>query len=125
MGVASQVRNDQLKQHPCLLSYEGLSETDKTYDRSMALSTLKTLIALGYGISLDATSVPDPPFLALDPSQYQQPNGYLPRPLDLSKVNVQPELLSLVDKLAENAHNLWASTRIREGWTYGLASVSI
>ena len=125
MGVASQVRNDQLKQHPCLTSFEMLTETEKSYDRSMALSTLKTLVALGYSINLDLATAPDPLFLALDPQKYQQSNDYLPKPLDLTQVEVQPTLLSLVDKLAENAHNVWASTRIREGWTYGLASVSV
>ena len=125
MGVALQVRNDKLKQHSCLIPYEDLPESEKAYDRSLALSTLKTLLALGYSISLDLDSAPDPPYFALDPSKYQQSNGYLPKPLDLGRVKVEPALLSLVDKLAENLHNLWASSKIREGWTYGLASVSM
>uniref|UniRef100_A0A8C6TQI7 B30.2/SPRY domain-containing protein n=1 Tax=Neogobius melanostomus TaxID=47308 RepID=A0A8C6TQI7_9GOBI len=27
---------------------------------------------------------------------------------------------AMVDKLAENAHNVWARDRIRQGWTYGI-----
>lgn len=28
-----------------------------------------------------------------------------------------------MDKLAENAHNVWARDRIRQGWTYGIQQV--
>jgi len=41
-------RNDQLKQHPCLVPYDKLPESEKIYDRSTALETLKTLSALGW-----------------------------------------------------------------------------
>ena len=43
-------RNDQAKIHPCLIPYEELSETEKTYDRNTAMETLKLIIALGYEI---------------------------------------------------------------------------
>ena len=32
--------------------------------------------------------------------------------------------MGLVERLAENAHNVWAAGRIKEGWTFGKASVS-
>ena len=41
-------RNDQLKQHPCLVPYEELPESEKEYDRRTALETLRTLSALGW-----------------------------------------------------------------------------
>ena len=44
------VRNDELKQHPCLVPYDELSETEKDYDRRTATTTLKTLIKLGWRI---------------------------------------------------------------------------
>ena len=44
-------RNDALKQHPCLVPYENLPETEKEYDRKTAVSTLKLIIALGFSIS--------------------------------------------------------------------------
>ena len=43
-------RNDQLKQHPCLVPYNQLPESEKEYDRHTALETLKTLSALGWKI---------------------------------------------------------------------------
>ncbi|OWK09914.1 hypothetical protein Celaphus_00006406, partial [Cervus elaphus hippelaphus] len=47
-------------------------------------------------------------------------NGYKPAPLDLSDVKLLPPQEILVDKLAENAHNVWAKDRIKQGWTYGI-----
>lgn len=43
-------RSDILKQHPCLLPYEELPETEKVYDRKTALSTLKLISKLGFKI---------------------------------------------------------------------------
>lgn len=43
-------RNDELKQHPCLVPYEQLPESEKEYDRIMAINTLKLIIKLGYDI---------------------------------------------------------------------------
>jgi len=47
--------------------------------------------------------------------------SYLPRPIDTSGVSVPAELVSLTERLAENAHDLWAAQRLREGWTFGPA----
>jgi hypothetical protein len=41
-------RDDERKEHPCLIPYEELTETEKQYDRNTALETLKLIVALGY-----------------------------------------------------------------------------
>lgn len=43
-------RNDKLKTHPCLISYEDLPEEEKEYDRNTAVNTIKFIIKLGYTI---------------------------------------------------------------------------
>ena len=43
-------RDDAKKKHPCLLAYEDLPDSEKAYDRSAALGTLKAILALGYQI---------------------------------------------------------------------------
>lgn len=43
-------RNDQLKQHPCLIPYSELSEEEKDYDRNTAMNTLKLIEKLGFTI---------------------------------------------------------------------------
>lgn len=44
---------------------------------------------------------------------------YLPRPVDLSHVNLPEDLKELCEAMAENAHDAWAMERQSEGWTYG------
>jgi len=43
-------RDDAKKQHPCLVPYEQLPESEKEYDRNAAMETLKAVLALGYKI---------------------------------------------------------------------------
>ena len=43
-------RNDALKQHPCLIDYDELPESEKEYDRNTAMETLKMIIKLGWRI---------------------------------------------------------------------------
>jgi RyR domain len=47
-------RCDSTKKHPCLLPYSALPESEKEYDRSMALETIKVLVALGYHVTKSA-----------------------------------------------------------------------
>lgn len=51
-------------------------------------------------------------------------NGYKPAPLDLSHVRLTPNQNQLVEKLAENGHNVWARDRVRQGWTYSIVQVT-
>ena len=43
-------RDDARKEHPNLVPYEELSESDKDYDRRTAMETIKTILALGYRV---------------------------------------------------------------------------
>ena len=44
---------------------------------------------------------------------------YVPQPLDTSKVELPEELMELVEEMAKNVHEVWAQTRMEQGWTYG------
>ena len=44
---------------------------------------------------------------------------YKPRPIETAGVVLSPELLALTERLAENAHDVWAAQRLRDGWTHG------
>ena len=46
-------------------------------------------------------------------------NTYTPNPIDTTKVELSSDILQLVEKLAENTHDVWAKQRIAQGWTYG------
>jgi hypothetical protein len=43
-------RDDTRKEHPDLVPYEDLSDSEKAYDRNAALETLKVMLSLGYRI---------------------------------------------------------------------------
>ena len=44
---------------------------------------------------------------------------YIPRPINVSDVELDDNLLELREAIAENAHDVWAVKRLEEGWTYG------
>ena len=45
--------------------------------------------------------------------------NYTPNPINTDHVVLDEQLLQLVEKLAENVHEVWAASRIADGWTYG------
>lgn len=44
---------------------------------------------------------------------------YTPKPIDVSDIKLDEALIELREAIAENAHDVWAVDRIKEGWTYG------
>ncbi len=46
-------------------------------------------------------------------------NKYVPQPVDTRNVALTEELMPLVEEVAKNVHEVWAQTRINQGWTYG------
>ena len=46
-------RDDKLKQTPCLVPYEELTEEEKDYDRNTSQETLRLILKLGYRIEKD------------------------------------------------------------------------
>lgn len=44
---------------------------------------------------------------------------YTPKPIDTSDVQLPEELYALTEQIAANVHDVWATGRIAEGWTYG------
>lgn len=44
---------------------------------------------------------------------------YKPQPIPTGHIALSDEILELVELLAENAHDIWASERLRDNWTFG------
>ena len=44
---------------------------------------------------------------------------YEPHPVDTSDISLPAELTPLIDDMCRNVHEVWAATRIAQGWTYG------
>ncbi|GAA1577963.1 RyR domain-containing protein [Kribbella sancticallisti] len=43
-------RDDEAREHPCLVPYEELPDSEKDYDRRLVGETLRAVLALGYTI---------------------------------------------------------------------------
>ncbi|XP_031717451.1 ryanodine receptor 3 isoform X2 [Anarrhichthys ocellatus] len=114
------VRDDNKRQHPCLVDFGKLPETERNYNVQMSSETLKTLLALGCHVAQVYVNAEDDLKKIKLPKDYMMSNGYKPAPLDLTDVKLTAGQEVLVDKLAENAHNVWAKDRIKQGWTYGI-----
>ncbi|XP_075469375.1 ryanodine receptor 3 isoform X3 [Ascaphus truei] len=118
--IYGKVRDDNKRQHPCLVEFSKLPETEKNYNLQMSTETLKTLLALGCLIGHSNQTAEENLKKVKLPKNYMMSNNYKPAPLDLSDVKLLPAQDVLVDRLAENAHNVWAKDRIKQGWTYGI-----
>lgn len=44
---------------------------------------------------------------------------YIPQPIDTTGVELPEDLEMLVEQMSKNVHEVWAQTRIQQGWTYG------
>ena len=44
---------------------------------------------------------------------------YTPQPIDTNDVKLPEDLEELVEQMSKNVHEVWAETRISQGWTYG------
>lgn len=44
---------------------------------------------------------------------------YKPQPIDTSDVALPDNLMSLAEELAKNVHEVWAKSRMEQGWTFG------
>lgn len=44
---------------------------------------------------------------------------YTPQPLDVLDVKLPEDLEQLVEKMSKNVHEVWAESRMKQGWKYG------
>lgn len=45
--------------------------------------------------------------------------NYDPTPIETSSIELPSDLQALGERLAENAHDLWAAQRLAQGWSHG------
>lgn len=45
--------------------------------------------------------------------------NYVPKSVDTSAVKLPGSLRELTERLAENAHDVWARRKLADGWTWG------
>ena len=50
---------------------------------------------------------------------------YKPKPIDTDTIELSDDLNVLIEELAKNVHEVWAKSRVEQGWTYGEVKDSI
>jgi len=50
----------------------------------------------------------------------QSVEDYEPQPVNLDEILLTDDILELREAIAENAHDVWATARMKEGWSYGM-----
>jgi len=45
--------------------------------------------------------------------------NYVPQPMDTSDIQLPEDLSELVEQMAKNVHEVWAQSRMDQGWTLG------
>ena len=87
--------DDGQKTNPLLVPFEQLPADEQTRNNQMVSVTLESIYSLGFEIT---------------PAIKSETKG---------PAEVSGELLQLVEFLAENAHDIWASRKMTEGWKFG------
>ena len=93
--------DDLKKLHCCIKPYNELDETTKHYDWLVVKNSLSDLKIQNAN------------------PQETIKDKYIPNPISTNDVTLSSEILELSEKIAENVHEVWAQSRIAEGWTYG------
>lgn len=45
--------------------------------------------------------------------------NYVPQPMDTNDIQLPEELNVLIEQMAKNVHEVWAQSRMEQGWVYG------
>lgn len=53
----------------------------------------------------------------MEPEKLNQ--DYIPRPVDMSDIELSPAIEELIEQIARNVHEVWAQSRQSMGWTWG------
>lgn len=108
------------KTHPRLKPYHLLNEREKELYREPIRDALKTLIALGYTIDRSdsgggATLNKQPIRHEMSASQAASIKDYNPQPVDMTNLTLNREMQTMAERLAENAHDIWAKSVREQG----------
>lgn len=114
-------RDNAKKLHPDLIPYSELTEETKQYDRDTSFGALKVILAMGWSVEkAEDAEVPEEfRNWTFGVPATEKGETYNPKPFPTHLVTLPSELKQLVELLAENTHEIWAESRLGQGWKYG------
>ncbi|KAK6754198.1 hypothetical protein RB195_013289 [Necator americanus] len=114
-GVATEVE----KRLSMLLFYAIFDSLgSRPYDPDLFGKALPCLTAIGSAISPDYTLTTG----VEDMARFKDPlddGAWVPKTVDISRVDLPRDLQSLTDAFAEHFHDSWATRKLEKGWTHG------
>ncbi|XP_055878934.1 ryanodine receptor 2-like isoform X5 [Biomphalaria glabrata] len=108
--------DDERKIHPLLKPYHLLDDRTKNRYMNPARESLKAMLAWGWTLEQDQSRFTSNresiKRRASKANVYE--HGYSPRPYDLRNITLTREILTMSERLSENAHDLWAKRKREE-----------
>ncbi|PIO65368.1 ryR domain protein, partial [Teladorsagia circumcincta] len=93
--------------HPRLKPYSQLKEFEKSFYKDRCAECLKALLAWNYTFELTDRDAADRAASARTPSGTTIQN-FAPKPVDLSSMTLEKDMVSAGEKMAEHSHLIWA-----------------
>lgn len=95
--------------HPRLKSYSMLNDYEKERYKEPVRDSLKALLAIGW--TVEHTEVDLPTSRNNSPRPVSGDGSYNPHPVDMTNLNLSREMQNMAERLAENAHDIWAKKK--------------
>ncbi|XGW02944.1 hypothetical protein V3C99_014731 [Haemonchus contortus] len=93
--------------HPRLKPYSLLKEFERSFYKDRCAECLKALLAWNYNFELADRDAADRAASARTPSGSTVQN-FAPKPVDLSSMTLEKDMVSAAEKMAEHSHLIWA-----------------
>ncbi|XP_033127881.1 ryanodine receptor 2-like [Anneissia japonica] len=106
-----EVTNPMMQHHAMLRPYRNLTTKEKDQYRDAIKESLKAIHAWGWTIERSSSDQNKQLRRRLSKTSLgvvESPHGYNPRPIDMSNITLTRDMQNMAERLAENAHDLWA-----------------
>ncbi|CAI2723066.1 unnamed protein product [Schistosoma spindalis] len=118
-GYAFGAQVDEVRRtHPNLRPFSQLPPQEQMRYIHPVTDTLKTMLACGWSVDGDENRYRDTPgdtkHIRRQTITSDNLLNYNPSPKDLRGVNVTKEMLNMAERLADNAHNIWARQKMSD-----------
>ncbi|CAD5230370.1 unnamed protein product [Bursaphelenchus xylophilus] len=99
--------------HPRLLPFKELKEYERDFYKERCAECLRALLAWNVNFELVDHDANEKANQARTASAYHG-GDYNPKPIDLSNMTLEKEMLNMAERMAENSHNIWAKKTFHE-----------
>ncbi|KAK4873043.1 hypothetical protein RN001_015072 [Aquatica leii] len=114
--------SDTNKTHPRLKPYGMLNDYERERYKEPVRESLKALLAIGWSVEHSESDVPSNKNSIRRSSKNGESNSpfnYDPHPVDMTNLTLSREMQNMAERLAENAHDIWAKKKKEELITCG------